>query len=601
MDTQQTSQDMSPKEILFPNGHRAQLVIPPAGAKAADTLKALGMEQPEALILVVGSAAGLDADMKSNEELRSRLVQLFSRGIACAAVEVGALILDGGTQSGVMALMGQGVADRGRQSILLGVAPAGKVTYPGGPAEEGSLEDGAPLDSNHSRFVLVEGDQWGDETHTMFELAAALGAGIPVVTVLVHGRTDSVAKKEVLCSVRQRWPVVVVQGSGPLADEIAAWWQKKQTETTPPFIPDPVIAEIVADGDIHLFPLECPVAGLKRGIIRQLGVDATLKMAWERFALHDDNAVHQRKKFERAQRWILFLGVTGTLLALAQTQLRMLGLLDDLERLDQGLHYAIVAIPITTSALLAAVHRFKAGNKWVLLRGSAEAIKREVFRYRTRAGIYSYQQTTNTSREVKLARKVKSISRQLMETEVNVSALRPYEGPIPPEMYGAAADDDGFNFLAPDRYITIRISDQLNYYEKRTNQLEKKLKWCQWAILIFGGVGTLLAAIGLELWIALTTALAVAFTTFLEYQQVENTLVKYNQAATGLANVQGWWMALSAEEQADQRNVDKLVEYTEKTIEGELTGWVQQMQDVLVPLHAEQTGEEGGPASICEV
>lgn len=41
-------------------------------------------------------------------------MQLFSRGIARAAVDAEALIMDGGTQAGVMAIMGQGVADRGR-------------------------------------------------------------------------------------------------------------------------------------------------------------------------------------------------------------------------------------------------------------------------------------------------------------------------------------------------------------------------------------------------------------------------------------------------------------------------------------------------------
>ncbi len=38
MDGQQASQGGSKKEILFPNGNRAQLVTPPAGAKAADIL-----------------------------------------------------------------------------------------------------------------------------------------------------------------------------------------------------------------------------------------------------------------------------------------------------------------------------------------------------------------------------------------------------------------------------------------------------------------------------------------------------------------------------------------------------------------------------------
>jgi hypothetical protein len=64
------------------------------------------------------------------------------------------------------------------------VAPGGKVTYPGEPPE-GSIEDGAPLDPEHSHFVLVESEEWGGETKMMFELASALSNGIPVVTVLV--------------------------------------------------------------------------------------------------------------------------------------------------------------------------------------------------------------------------------------------------------------------------------------------------------------------------------------------------------------------------------------------------------------------------------
>ena len=30
------------------------------------------------------------------------------------------------------------------------------------------------LDPNHSHFVLVEGDRWGDETTKLFEIATAL-------------------------------------------------------------------------------------------------------------------------------------------------------------------------------------------------------------------------------------------------------------------------------------------------------------------------------------------------------------------------------------------------------------------------------------------
>jgi hypothetical protein len=79
---------------------------------------------------------------------------LFSRGIARAAADAEALIIDGGTQAGAMQIMGQSIVHRGRKSSLLGVAPAGKVTYPGGPAVPGN--DSAPLNPDRSHFVLVQ-------------------------------------------------------------------------------------------------------------------------------------------------------------------------------------------------------------------------------------------------------------------------------------------------------------------------------------------------------------------------------------------------------------------------------------------------------------
>jgi hypothetical protein len=92
----------------------------------ASLIESLGISPPKNLILLIGGADKLD------EKLTSRLTQLFSRGIVRAAADAEALIIDGGTQAGVMQIMGQSIADCGRKTSLLGVAPAGKVTYPGG-------------------------------------------------------------------------------------------------------------------------------------------------------------------------------------------------------------------------------------------------------------------------------------------------------------------------------------------------------------------------------------------------------------------------------------------------------------------------------------
>jgi hypothetical protein len=250
-----SGQNIRKQELIFPNSNRAQLVAPPSGTHAADILQALGIEKPKGLIVILGGAANLA------ETVMLPLVQLFSWGIAPAAARLGAGIIDGGTQAGVMAIMGQGVADRGRKSVPLGVVPAGKITYPGGQIE-GSVGDGIPLDPNHSHFVLVESNEWGGETETMFQLAQALAEATPTVAVLANGGT--IAKEETWRSVRQGWPIIVIKHSGGLADKIAELYGNRY-----PFRDDPVLAEIVKDGDIHLIPLSGSIGEIERLIAHQ--------------------------------------------------------------------------------------------------------------------------------------------------------------------------------------------------------------------------------------------------------------------------------------------------------------------------------------------
>jgi hypothetical protein len=226
-----------------------------------------------------------------------------------------------------------------------------------------------------------------------------------------------------------------------------------------------------------------------------------------------------------------------------------------------------------------------------LLRGSAEALKRQIYRYRARVGIYSPGETEDEPREVKLARRVKTISGQLMKTEVNQGGLKPYPGQLPP-YYEGPEDDDGFSDLAPEKYLTWRLEDQLNWYRRRAERFDKQLRQIHWLILGLGGVGTFLAAIGLEVWIAVTVALAGAFISFLELKQVEDTLIAYNQAATNLEGIRIWWHALPDEDKAIQENKEKLVQNTEMVLQTELAGWVQEMRDALAELYEETEEEE---------
>jgi hypothetical protein len=587
VDKQPEENNIGYKEIKFVNGNSAKLVTTGEHDLSEEIVEQLNLKDPKSIILNIGGAGNL------NEADDFRLINLFSRAVAVATRDNESMIIDGGTDSGVMSLMGMGVVDRGKKTDLIGVAPAGKVSYPGmGESKKGT--ETFPLEPNHSHFILVNTDNWGSEKETIFNLVKHFtdkSKDLPVLTLLVNG--GPLSKYELLSSVRAGYPVLIIEGSGRMADEVAGLWR-----TRPEKIEDPVMAEIISDGKIHLFNIDNDEDELIRLIHRLLEGNSMLRDAWERFALYDFNAEKHQKTFGWLQSFILLLAVIGTLLAVIQSQIKLtpisaIGKIQlDQENFIAILKYTIIIVPITISILISVVNRFKFGNKWIYLRTAAEEIISEIYRYRTRTSIYSNLRTMDTWRDLKLANKIKAINQRAMQTEINLTGLRPYSGELPPHQYRCAEGDSGLDPLSPDQYIKYRLNEQLNYYQKNTVSLEKRLKIFQWLIYISGGVGTLLAAMDFEIWIAFTTALAGSFTTYLQFKQTENSLVSYNHTAADLSDIRSWWNALSNSEQYKLKNFDRLVALTENIFRRENVGWVQQMQDMLDELHDEQSENE---------
>ena len=245
---------MRKNTITFENGNRAVVITAPRDASAKAILDALEITSPRAVILLFGGAAGLDDSRKAH------LATLFADGVAPVAAELGALIIDGGAQSGVMAIMGEAVAGHPGTFQLLGIAPKGKITHPeiaGGSA----VSDGTPLEPNHSHFVLVESNEWGGETTKMLELARAFNA--PVVAILVNG--GAIAADEALQSVRNGWPLLVIEASGRFADELSAAVRDGRSAKSAK------IGEIARSGRVTLFPFDEPAETLKIRLRQMLG------------------------------------------------------------------------------------------------------------------------------------------------------------------------------------------------------------------------------------------------------------------------------------------------------------------------------------------
>jgi SLOG in TRPM, prokaryote/Protein of unknown function (DUF4231) len=175
-----------------------------------DVVRALDVPAMRGVVVLNGGTLDFPA------EVEARLAPLLAEGLAKVVTEGRLTTITGATDAGVFALFGAGLADRG-SAVSIGVAPAALVTLPGSASATG---DAAPLEPHHSHFVLTGGDQWGDELPTMTRLTALLAEERPPVMVLAGG--GDVARLELAAHVGAGREVIVLGGSGRLADDVAA-------------------------------------------------------------------------------------------------------------------------------------------------------------------------------------------------------------------------------------------------------------------------------------------------------------------------------------------------------------------------------------------
>jgi SLOG in TRPM, prokaryote/SMODS and SLOG-associating 2TM effector domain 1/SMODS and SLOG-associating 2TM effector domain 3 len=578
--------EREPVWIAFGNGNKA-LLAEGRREDAAGLIARMGLQPPapgRPVIVVCGGA-----DQLGGEALE-RAAAMIGAGVAPAAESLGAAIVDGGTSAGVMELTGQARARRPRAlPILMGVAPKGLVTYPGPNAPvqaDGSATQRASLEENHSYFVLADSGEWGGETGLLMTVAQALAGPGRVAVVLAGG--DSGAKSEVREAARRGWPIFVVAGTGGLSDELSQLWAAYQVPRrrwaswllpsrfryrplrSPSGIADPDLREIVINADIRPIAAGTEPGQLTRRLSWELQDEPILKDAWQRFATYDELAARLRRLFTRSQASILLLGVAGTLLALIDSEVN-----------KTPLHWAVVVLPILVSVLIAVASRRALGQRWVMMRAAAEFIKAEIFRYRVLEPPASEEQAKSpkTVNQQRLAAQLDDIEARLMQTEASSGPVTPYAGPLPPES-GVSRSEDGLSRLTAERYLRLRIDNQLGYFHRRVRALNRSRNILQFLAVASGAAGAILAAANLEVWVGLTGGAAAAALAYLGYLQVDNTIVTYNQTAFRLAALERWWFSLDGGEQTETA-LERLVTGCETALATEQAGWVQQMNDTL--------------------
>lgn len=175
----------------------------------------LGFESHYPVIVVVGGAGGVRDEDHAAIRQAIDIIAQTAQGLA-------AVVIDGGTQSGIMEIMGQIRSEKNYKFPLVGVCAIETVTWPG--QSIGILhrirDQRAPLDPNHTHFILVPGKNWGDESVWISEVATQMAGKQPSVAILIDG--GQIARdQDIPNNLKAGRKVLVIEGTGRAADEFA--------------------------------------------------------------------------------------------------------------------------------------------------------------------------------------------------------------------------------------------------------------------------------------------------------------------------------------------------------------------------------------------
>ena len=167
-----------------------------------DALNQLEIPHPKPVIVLVGGASGIGwLDKFPMRKAIGIITKL--------AEETGSVVLDGGTQAGIMKEIGH-QRQKGRFAFpLVGVVFDDLII---------KEDPKSILDPNHTHVFLIPGNDWGDESAWISKIATSIAGDNKSITILVNG--GNVSRTDVEYSLLENRPVFIMRGTGRLADEI---------------------------------------------------------------------------------------------------------------------------------------------------------------------------------------------------------------------------------------------------------------------------------------------------------------------------------------------------------------------------------------------
>lgn len=202
------------EKIVFGKNNHALCALPNDIEELEQAVTQMGLVDRPVIVLIGGHI------FTEHSNITNQAIDVLAK----TAEVLDAAVICGGTDVGVMSAIGKSRGRSGYQFPLVGIAPEGSVAWPEGVRSGGFIPttgEREQLEPHHSHFLLVPGNQFGDETKWISRAASMIaGVRYKSVTVLING--GKVSQMDVEEGLSAGRPLIVLSGTGRLADDIAS-------------------------------------------------------------------------------------------------------------------------------------------------------------------------------------------------------------------------------------------------------------------------------------------------------------------------------------------------------------------------------------------
>ncbi len=241
------------------------------------------------------------------------------------------------------------------------------------------------------------------------------------VVYILFGGVQADCQSELLHAVKSSWPIFLVENSGGLAEHLVSVLRRIEAICGNPTIDDyrsilashdPVIAEILINGDLHIVDLGTPVNDFARAVELSIHQDETLQQAWFMYATWNQGTNYYYWLMTVFQVVVSILGIMTTAGSIIQClfQLQFPALTDQkgqpvtTQSSPISTYYAtmsilLIILPILTSLVQAVMYQVNPAQQWVALRRASQFLLREIYLYRTCTRKYSIGSVVRSRRK----------------------------------------------------------------------------------------------------------------------------------------------------------------------------------------------------------